>query len=104
MKRSGMTNTLRRLVRWWDHRQARRLAKKQGLDFFHGCVFDHQLQFGTLTHGKVVEVPMRSGRTALYKALCVDRWYMGNTGQHDWQFEFQGYTPNNSITGGEAVP
>lgn len=92
---TARSNTLRRLVRWWDHRQARGLAKKQGLDFFHGCVFDHQLPFGTLTHGKVVEVPMRSGRTAFYKALCVDRWYMGGTGQHDWQFEFQGYTPND---------
>jgi len=89
-----MRHILGRLVRWWNHRQARRLAKKQGLDFFHGCVFDHQLPYGVLTHGKIVTVLMRSGRTAVYKAVIADRWFMGGTGQHDWRFEFQGYTPN----------
>jgi hypothetical protein len=83
-----------RLAQWLNHRKNRWLAKKQGLDFFHGCVFDHQLPYGVLAHGKIVETPMRSGRMAIYKVLCVDRWYMGGTGQHDWQFEFQGYMPN----------
>ena len=83
-----------RLAQWLNHRKDRWPAKKQGLDFFHGCVFDHQLPFGVLTHGKIVEAPMRSGRTGLYKALCEDRWDMGGTGQHDWRFEFQGYMPN----------
>ena len=99
-KRVSEANPLERLVSWWRLRQARRAAKKYGLDFEVWCVFDYQLKpYGYPGSGQLCEVAMKSGKTAIYRAEITEFW-PGNTGQKSWRFEFQGYKSAND--GGNA--
>lgn len=83
-----------KLKHWWHHRKMRKYASEHGLDFRVGCVFDHQMRpYGRPDHGDLCEVEMSSGRTAIYRAE-IDR-FLGDTGQKDWLFYFQGYKPQN---------
>jgi len=92
---------LERIVSWLRLLQARRAAKKYGLDFEHKCCFQHQvagigvgLRSGD---GEIVLVPMRSGKTARYKVTSERYSYVfDDTGQRNWRFEFQGYEPANT--------
>ncbi len=96
-----MRHLLERIVSWWRHAQARRAAKKYGLDFTHKCCFHHQvahigagLKDG---RGEIVLVPMTSGKVARYKVTSERYSYVfEDTGQRNWRFEFQGYEPANS--------
>lgn len=84
----------RKLQGWWRLRQARRAAKKYQLDFEHRCCWRHQLEYVGLEDGsgEIVFVPMKSGKTARYKATS-ERYnhLFTDTGQKNWKFEFQGY-------------
>lgn len=97
-----MRNLLERIVSWWRHNQARRAAKKYGLDFTHKCCFRHQvahigvgLKDGC---GEIVLVPMASGKVARYKVTSERYSYVfEDTGQRNWRFEFQGYEPDKTV-------
>lgn len=91
---------LERIVSWWRHAQARRAAKKYGLDFEHTCCFRHQVaNIGTGLKdgcGEIVLVPMQSGRIARYKVTSERFSYtFDDTGQRNWLWQFQGYEPDN---------
>lgn len=72
----------------------RYLAEKYNMDFEHRCCFRAQLDYKGLLHGngEIVEVPMQSGKTGLYKVES-ERYNIAfeDTGQRNWKFEFQGY-------------
>ena len=92
---------LERIVSWWRHAQARRAAKKYGLDFEHKCCFRHQVaNIGTGLKdgcGEIVLVPMLSGRIARYKVTSERFSYtFDDTGQRNWLWQFQGYEPANT--------
>lgn len=86
-----------RIISWYRQKQVRRAAKKYDLDFEVRCAFIEQvspmcrgLKYGI---GEVVEVPMKSGRVALYKVTGERYCYVfKDTGQKNWKFEFQGYS------------
>jgi hypothetical protein len=87
---------MKKIKRWWYHKQMRRAAKKHNLDFEQRCCFREQvvrigigLEHGT---GEIVKIPMESGRLGLYKVTSrrVDH-SADDTGQRHWKYEFQGY-------------
>lgn len=92
---------LERIVSWWRLLQARRAAKKYGLDFEHRCCFRHQVaHIGTGLkdgRGEIVLVPMQSGKVARYEVNAEPFSWSANTGQMNWRFEFQGYEPANAV-------
>jgi hypothetical protein len=80
----------------------RRMAKKYGLDFEHRCCFWEQVcKIARGIRGdwsdQDVEVPMRSGQTAIYRLTKHDNNY-GGTGQKDWHFTFLRYLPKEPET------
>lgn len=88
-----------RLVRVRRYRRLRKWATENGKDFEHRCCFWDQVRH--IGRGiqddwsaQSVEVPMRSGQTALYQLTKHDNQY-GGTGQKIWRFQFQGYLSAN---------
>lgn len=91
------TSVVDRLVSWWRLKEARRAATKYGLDLEYRCCFRHQIvgigegiKNGS---GEIARIPMKSGKTALYKVTSERFNYSSadDTGQRNWHFEFQGY-------------
>jgi len=78
-----------------DLRFNRRMAERYGLDFERRCCFWEQVH--KIGRGirddwgdQDVEVPMHSGKTALYRLTKHDNSY-GGTGQKIWRFTFLRY-------------
>lgn len=89
-------NILKYIVNWYLLKEARWAANKYNLDFVHRCAFREQIigigkgiRYG---NGEISEVPMQSGKIALYKVTS-ERYNVmsSDTGQKNWYFKFQGY-------------
>ena len=79
-----MKEIINKIKFWWE------VIVKREWDFEIRCVFPEQIKYKNAKYGngETVEVPMKSGKTALFKAIADGYSRYGGTGQQDWHFEF----------------